>query len=495
MRRTPMSRALRKSLPAGVALLVAIALRVHGLGAQLWVDEIDALTDSIRRPVVAIATGWPPGAFGIAASPHVLHDLLAHASVVSLGESPASVRLPSALFGVLGVGALYVLTASRLGSAPAAASSLLLAVSYPHVFQSQNARGYTALLFFATLASDRLLRAPLRARGQAAYAASAALAAYSVPLGAFVAAGHAAALAADGIVAFARRRAPRLDLRAVAAAITCAGALTALLYAPLLGALLRFTGGQSRLPTAAGSQGGPLYRLGVLRAAIVGLTEAFGGSLGLFAATVVTGLGLWLWWRRDGLSLSVVSLPVLVQAAVLLALDVPLSPRYFVLALPTVIIALGLGVSVVAGALSARLAPPRAREIVEGGIVAVVIAACAWPLVGYYRVPKQDFLGAAARLEALAQPGDRWVAVQHAGRVLRGYYAMDFADVRTVAELEALEGEGHRILLVATLERFLAVQNRALLDHIHASYRRLEELPATIAGAEMVLYEREAARR
>src|SRR5205814_4649291 len=127
-------------------LAMAAALRAYGLGSQLWLDEIDALVESIRRPAVDILTRWP------ATSSHVLYDLCAHASLRALGETAVAVRAPAALFGVAGVAALYAYVEASLGPRVALTAAALLAVSYHHVFYSQNARGYTALVFFALLA-------------------------------------------------------------------------------------------------------------------------------------------------------------------------------------------------------------------------------------------------------------------------------------------------------------------------------------------------------
>src|SRR5205814_1546107 len=124
--------------------------------------EIDAIVKSIRRPAVDILTRWPP------TGSHVLYDLCAHACLRVLGETAIAVRAPAALFGLAGVAALYAYVEASLGARTALTAGALLAVSYPHVFYSQNARGYTALVFFALLAARAMLvgRASPSARPQ-----------------------------------------------------------------------------------------------------------------------------------------------------------------------------------------------------------------------------------------------------------------------------------------------------------------------------------------
>jgi mannosyltransferase len=486
-------------LTLGAILCLAGTVRVYKLGGQLWLDEIDALTDSVRRPVAAILTEWPPGSFGLAACPHLLNDLLAHGTLAVFGESPFALRLPAALFGILGVAALFLLVERRLGRGPAVLASLLLAVSHPHVFQSQNARGYTALLFFATVASDLLLcfrgDNTRGLRAVVGYAVAAALAAYALPLGAFVLAGHAAAVLGDTAVARVRGRSCGWPLGRVMAAMAGAGVLIGVAYLPFLTGILEFAAGQSRLPRGTGPGLGPIYRLGVVHEALRGLIQAFGGPFGFALAVCAAALGFWIWRRRDAASLVVFVLPVALQIVALTALDVPQSPRYFAAALLPLVVALAVGLDATGTAAASRLSSSTGRLSARVLPAVLAVIFCAWPLAGYYAVPKQDFEGAMARVDARAQPGDRRVAVQHAGRILRGYYRAPYEDVRSVEQLVSLEDEGRRILVVATLERFLAVQNPALYERLQSSYRRLESLPAGVAGAEMVLYERGAQSR
>lgn len=484
-----MIRAERSVFSIVGLLALAAFLRFAGLDRQLWLDEIDALVLSQRRPLSSIIREWPAGTGGLSGSAHVFYDLLAHASLRTLGESPFAARLPAALFGVLAVAGLFGLVRDRFSHREAFASALLLAVSVPHVFQSQNARGYTALLFLAILSSWLLLRMQGREReGRsqlAAYAASVALAAWSVPFGVFLLAGHALAL----LVVARHRDAERGSWPHRSWMVAAGGAalLILVLYAPLLGSTAAVAAEQSRLPTAGT---GAVYRLGVVRTGLLGLFEGLGGPWSGTVLLGVSGLGVAWWCKRDVASLAVLALPVLTQGAVLLALDVPLNPRYFVLALAVLIVGLALGVSALATA-AGRLVP-KTTDLVRAGLLVVVVLASVPALVRYYRVPKQDFQGAIAEARALAGPGDHLVAVHHAGRVLHGYYQAGFEDVQTLEQLENIEALGGRLLLVTTLERFLAVQVPDLDRHIRNEYRKLATLDATVVGAEMVLYERVA---
>ena len=479
--------------PIGLAGLLALAatLRVHGLSSQLWLDEMDAVMESIRRPAAHIVTAWP------AATSHVFFDLCSHACLRALGESPLAVRLPAALFGVAGVAAVALLTAPVLGNRVALAASALLAVSYHHVFYSQNARGYTALLFFALLAARSFLRlrtGSARRRVRAEYVLCGALAAYSVLFGVFVVAAHVVIAGALRLFATLRRQAPLVARRHDAGPAALAILLIAMLYAPFAPRLVRFAEQQARLPAGASQEhAGRVSRMGVASDAAEGLARGMGGAVGLFAAALVVTMGAALWARRDALSLIVLTAPVVLELVVLLAVDVPLSPRYFTLALAPVVIAGGQGLVALADGLTSRLAEPLASRC-GAAIMVAAVAASALPLARYYRVPKQDFQGAIDRVAALAGEGDGRVAVHYAARGIVAYHRAAFQDVQALSELERQERGGRRLWLVTTLERFLAAEAPALHAHIKASYRPVAVLPATVGGAEMTIYEGKEAR-
>lgn len=471
-------------------IVLAAALRLYGLGSQLWLDEMDALSESIRRPAAEILTRWP------ATTSHVFHDLCSHASVLVLGETAWALRLPAAVFGVGGVVALFLFTEPVLGRRVATVGAALLAVSYHHVFYSQNARGYTAFFFFALLAARSFLRfrSSAKSRGPLAeYVMASVLGAYSLALGVFVLAGHVMIAAAAAARAWGRGVTP-IPLPKYIPAALAAAALIALLYAPFSAPLLRFTQRQARLPAPTEhTHAGAAARLGVARDAASGLARGLGGRGGLAAAIILATVGGLFWWRRDATSVAAVTVPLVLELVALLAADVPLSPRYFALALAPLTIALAAGLVAVADRITRARNGASARRTGDALLAGVVVAA-ALPLVAYYRVPKQDFQGAMARVDAVAGAGDQRIAVHYAARGICGFYRASFHDVQALADLETQEKTGRRLWVVTTLERFLAAEAPALHAHIQSSYRRVAVLPGTVGGADMVIYEREPQR-
>lgn len=122
------------------ATLLGAALRLYRLGDwSFWADEVFTLglkedgfnfslwQQSFAGGMIRMVTGW-------------------------LGTSEWSARLAPALIGILSIPVLYFFLKRALGTFPALAATALLAVSPWHLYWSQNARFYTLLLLFYSLA-------------------------------------------------------------------------------------------------------------------------------------------------------------------------------------------------------------------------------------------------------------------------------------------------------------------------------------------------------
>src|SRR5262249_32005312 len=139
-----------------------------------------------RLPIGQIITSYD------AQNQHFLYSVLAHVSFLIFGENGWSLRLPAVLFGTGSIWALYLLGREVANTREALLSAALLTFSYHHIWFSQNARGYTGLLFWTTLASWLLLRAMREARPELwlLYAVAAALGVYMHMTMLFVITGH-----------------------------------------------------------------------------------------------------------------------------------------------------------------------------------------------------------------------------------------------------------------------------------------------------------------
>jgi uncharacterized membrane protein len=478
---------------AGLAALTLLAggLRAVGLGGGLWIDEISSLLESFRPPLLQVLTVYPGD------TQHPLYALLANLALKELGEANWVIRLPAAVVGAATVPLLYLFGRRVTTPRESFLAAGLLAVSYHHVWFSQSARGYTLLLFFAILSSLLLLEGLRRRRAawSTAYAAAAALGAYTHLTMVFVVAAHAmlvgALLAAD---ARRRERSRREGLRRHLAlallAFGGAAAATLLLYAPILSQLVRFMV-VIRGATTTGSGLLPW----MLDETVSSLGRGFGNGLGVAAAGATIAAGVLSYLRRDRVALWVLVGPGVVTLVGALAGRGYLVPRYFFpLAGFALLLAVrGVMVTVAAAALHAapRLATarPGLAETAGTALLLLVIAASAIPTVRSLGHPKQDFVGAARWIGEHVPPEDRVVTVGVTNRAYRDWMSQPWTPLRrgkpgTLAELRR---DGRRIWVVYTLPRQLARAHPDVLRAVREECGPGRRFPGTLGGGDVLV--------
>ena len=133
-----------------VITLVAAALRFYKLGSwSFWIDEIftvgrvQAHYSSLEEIIQNVPPNWTWLPLSLLLTSGILN---------TLGTNEWSARLVPALIGIFSIPILYFPIRRLLGSAVALMAVLLLAVAPWHLYWSQNARYYTALLLFYSLA-------------------------------------------------------------------------------------------------------------------------------------------------------------------------------------------------------------------------------------------------------------------------------------------------------------------------------------------------------
>jgi mannosyltransferase len=125
-------------LLSGIVLL-ALVLRFYKLGEwSFWWDEMFTVRDA--QNVFADFLNASPITF-----------VLTHYSIAIFGLSEWSARLGAALIGVITVPVLFFMVRKIFGINVALIASLLLAISPWHLYWSQNARFYAALLLLYSL--------------------------------------------------------------------------------------------------------------------------------------------------------------------------------------------------------------------------------------------------------------------------------------------------------------------------------------------------------
>ena len=129
-----------------LVLVLAAVLRLVRLDQSLWLDEAinvlattqNSFWDMVTR--YSIGDFHPPGYFAL---------LWIWTKVGGIGEVWA--RLPSVIFGILGVFGVYLLGKEMFGKRVALLSALFMALAPLHIYYSQEARMYSMTSFAATL--------------------------------------------------------------------------------------------------------------------------------------------------------------------------------------------------------------------------------------------------------------------------------------------------------------------------------------------------------
>lgn len=479
---------------------LAVGLRLYRLDADLWIDEISPINDYMSMSVPQIIGSY------VRSNNHLLNTVFVKGMIALFGEHAWSVRLPAVLFGVAGVPVMYWCARLTLSRRAALGAALLLAVSYHHIFFSQNARGYSAYLFLSML-STRVLIDGLREdrlRSWAVYVGATVLGFASLLNTAFV-------LAAQGLVALAviwqvHRRHDDAGplLRRVLMVFGLAGLLSAQLYAVALPDVYVVISNVY----STQSTGFVLFSWEFVREMVRGVSAGF-GSGALIAAIVflaVAAAGTLAVVRRAWALAWMFILPGILTTAFLIARQLTLSPRFFLLWLPfamlTAVVALEVSFGWFWRARGARRAAPFATAAVVALSLLSVVS-----LRRYYAIPKQPYRAAIAYAERERGPDDLVVVVYLAKLGVAYYGAKDqvplaehYRFVRTVAALDSALGEwatqhpDGEVWLVTTFERALTMDLPELNDRVQAGWTVQQRFDGTMGdGGVNVWHERPAA--
>lgn len=466
-----------------VAVLVGggLALRIPGLNAGLWYDEIIALLNAVRLPAAEIVSSFET------LNNHVLYSLLAHASVAWFGESAWALRLPALAFGIVSLPALYLLGRRITDRREALLAAVLMTVSYHHVWFSQNARGYTALALGTVLASIlfvALLKAPRPSRVLVlAYAVTAALTTWVHMTAVFVVAAHGLVL-----LSFAVRDArpePLVRLASPAVAILLSGALAFALYIPVLPDVLAALAGYVG-PADVESR---WYEWSwVFMELVRGAQRALpGGAILAVAAMVALVAGAASYLKQDVGVAGVLMLPILLAVAAFAAFSHVFFPRFVFFALPLMLL-----VAVRGGfTLAAFLLPFLSRNHVL--IVGLVLAAASATAVPDAWQPKQDFAAAARFVDERRRSDDAAVCPDIAYRALSVHLGLDCTNVASAAELEHVEARHQGTWLVYTLPISLAAKLPDVWSRVQSDYSEVARFRGTLGGGDVVVVSRRRA--
>lgn len=465
-----------------VALLaVGLALRIPGLGDGLWFDEIQTQLEYVRLPWGRLLTTFD------STNQHLLFSVSARAMQQLFGESATTLRMPAVLFGVASLWAALVFALRWMPTRQAWWSTAVLAVAYHHIWFSQNARGYTALLLFTIVASTvflDLLRGTGTRRTVLLYTLAMSLVLLTHLTAATVAAAHGLAWLwrARALDAGRARWAPFV-------ALTGAGLLTATCYAPIVPQVLSAVGssGVSNVPLEWQN---PLW---FFAETVRGLARALPGGVAVVAvAGVIGALGVFVAWRRDRIATVLMLLPLVIMAIMVMSTGHNLWPRFFFFGaafLVQLAVHGGFGLLELIGRVAPAALRPRLLQVGEavlalGVIGCLVIAPKAWG-------PKQDFGAAVAFVESERAPGDVVVLTDLTRYPVNTWLGRDWPTAATGDELAAAESPTGRTWVLYTFPIRLSATFPTLWERLKRDYREVQVVPGTVGDGAIVIVRRE----
>jgi hypothetical protein len=462
-------------------LVAGAALRLYALGEGLWYDEIMALVNYVRSPLARLVTTFD------SQNQHLLYSLLAHGATQAFGDTVWALRLPAVLFGVASLWATYwvgSLVASRREGLLAAA---LLTASYHHVWFSQNARGYTGLMFFTLLSTGllvRLLRSD-RAHGWGPvvqYAIVSALGVYTHTSALFVTVGHFAVWSVLAIRA--RSSGHRLGWPGWMPMLgfALAGTLTLQLYGPVLPQLVHTT----TTPRMAGVQTDWKEPIWFITEAVRVMARGIPGGLVTVGAVLAIGVtGAASYARRSPAILALMFVPAVLTAVAMVATEHNLWPRLFFFCAGFAALLAVRGVTSLAGiALGSRGPAVASILLVLGAVASLTTVPRAW-------APKQDFAGARTFVEERRAPADAVVMLDLTRLPYERYLRTGWSTASNEDELAAIEARHGRTWIVYTFPARLRAKEPALWEHVQSNYSREARFGGTVGGGAIIVMVRE----
>ena len=459
-------------------MIVGAGLRFYRIETGLWYDEIITVLDSVRSPLSRIVSHFPGN------NDHPLYSVLAHISVALFGEEPWALRLPSALFGIATIPALYLLGIAVSSRREAAAATLILTVSYHHVWFSQNARGYTALLCCVLLATYALVRWFETGRKSLLgwYALFTAIGAYAHLTGVLVCLSQALVCL---FAAFSRSGSrARADWRALSSGFVGAGLLTALFYAPMVTdvSAVFATKAVASNPVAT-----PAWAIG---AALRGLQVGFGTLWGIAIGGLVFVAGAWSYFRERPTVSLLLLLPLPVTAIAALAVNSTIRPRFLFFALGFGLLVTVRGAAAIGG-LTARLtagrfSPQQMATVMVAFVTLAAVILSIRSLPYGYRYPKQDYEQAVAFIERTKSETDVAAVVNGPTAIpVLQYLGRTWERANGASELRQLRDEGAPVWVMYTFPSYIEARQPDLWAMLRNECVEIREFEGTVADGNI----------
>jgi len=472
----PASR--RQNIIFAVLLAAATLLRIYSLNTGIWFDEM--LTYVIYMP---LRVGEILGTFKDPNN-HLLFSVLARISLSVFGDTVWAFRLPAVVFGVASIAALYYF-ARRVSSTTVALFSVaLLTLSYHHIWFSQNARGYTALLFF-TLASSTFLLDALRTNDRRRwmyYGVTAALGMFTHLTMAFVVLSHFL------IYVYVQIRRPagagwqRAD--GLLFGFIPAGLLSVQAYALILPGMLAGDLLTSGLQGNSIEWTNPVW---ALLEVVNGLQVSFSNSGVALIAASILGIGLIDLARKKSHLVGLFLIPTLIGLTLMTSIGYTLFPRFFFFAMAFAVVVVMHGATVAGQFIGRLVKQPVGKAAWLPTVMCAGIILASLPSLRYVYFPKQNFAAAIELIEREKSSDDTVVTVGIADFPFNRYYGKAWKNVKSVEELDEIAPQAGRTWLVYTMPVHAKSAYPQVLARIDQDYELVKRFYGSLNGGDVVI--------
>ncbi|MGH8548136.1 MAG: glycosyltransferase family 39 protein [Methylococcales bacterium] len=479
-------------------ILTGLILRLIRLDSDLWYDEVATLIEYVRLPFrQLIVTYTSP-------NNHILFSVFAKFCTNLFGESPWALRLPAVIAGVASLAALYWFGVKIANPAIALLATGLVAVSYHHIWFSQNARGYTGMLLLTLLGTGLFLEG-LRKRVPKIwliYALVLALAMYTHLSAVFSFMGHG--IIYLGLLAIHRFSARYPTLRSVASPYPGAadfwpligfgfGLLIVLqVYAVMIPQIFyEFASRtvQNSGPSKVADWTNPIWTaLEIIKS----LDLSDNSVIALVFGGILCTAGYLDFLRRIPVVAVLIVLNIPIALLVLVLINFHIWPRYFFVNIGFAALIIVNGAFVI-GAFLEHHFGFASRFRVTGrqagtAITLLVIVASLSTLPKNYRLPKQDFSGARDYVEASRDFHDKVVSAGITAYPYEKLYAPSWHSITTISELETEQKNTGHTWLVYSFPTYMKAIHPDLLKYVEKHFDLKKEFPGSLGDGTIYVW-------
>ncbi|MCR9223567.1 MAG: glycosyltransferase family 39 protein [Hyphomonas sp.] len=467
-------------------LMLALGLRLWGLNAPLWYDEITTVETHLRLP-------WDEMMTSYSMNHHYLYSLQAKLSATIFGESAWSVRLPAMLFGVGSIAAMWVLAKRVAGVKLAHVTALLLALSFHHIWFSQNARGYTELAFWSTCGMIFFLegmRHPTL-KTWLAYAACLALAVATHLTGFFFFAAQGLVWLFISLMTVQRVGPMHESIKLPIIGYVVGGMATLAFYAPILSSVFEVASTVSETSQVDVMQEyqNPIWAVLEAFRTILGSLGPFIGviAVAVIALSLVGALQL---RKQSRLFAPVIGLHIALTMALLLMLGMRIWPRFFFIDIGFLMLLIVVGVHAACGWMRGVATFLPAKTVFPAAVAAMTLLSVGLATRNY-TAPKQNLSGAVDYLSTEVGYEARVYGIGVAGPLFNSFYDADWSLIETEEDLNAaLKTPGPVYLVIAFPGRYFRVlpSMDAMADA--GSLELVKRFPGTLGDGNVLIFKR-----